>query len=216
VVAVLVNLSGPPRVESGMTMPFTPEDRTFIRALLDHPEDRMTWLVYADWLDERGWPLRAEFLRLTVQRGEAADDDPRRGEIDQRLAALRAEVDADWAVVFDAPRIGNCWRPPGCPLRWDRLVATDVPDIRRCLECNRPVFYCHTVEEAGQFVSSGERVAVSSRAFPAAEVPFGEPEQLPLGVVEFDDDDDAYYVPEPPVSPPPAPPPAPRPWWKFW
>jgi hypothetical protein len=160
--------------------------------------------------------LRAAFLRLTVERGDVPDDDPRRGEIEERLAALRAEVDADWAMVFDTPRIGNCWRPPGCPLGWDRLVATDAPDIRRCLECHRPVFYCHTVEEAGQFVSSGERVAVSSRAFPATDVPFGAPEQLPLDVVEFDDDDDAYYIPGPPVPPPPAPPSAHRPWWKFW
>ena len=38
-----------------------------LRAICDNPEDDAPRLVYADWLDENGDPLQAEFIRLQLQ-----------------------------------------------------------------------------------------------------------------------------------------------------
>ncbi|HJZ56458.1 MAG TPA: TIGR02996 domain-containing protein [Gemmataceae bacterium] len=195
-----------------MSTPFTAEDRAFIRCILDHPEDRMTWLAYADWLDERDQPVRAAFLRVSVEMATLPADDPGRSAISSRLLTLRAEVDPNWAMVFDTPRIGNCgdrWRS-ACPLSWDRLTATDIPDIRLCLACRQPVFYCQTLDEAREFVSSGECVAVSTRVFPETETPFVEPE------VVIDEMDSGEWEPVQPAPLLPEPEPPRRPWWKFW
>jgi uncharacterized protein (TIGR02996 family) len=35
------------------------QDETFIQAILEHPEEEANWLVYADWLEERGDPRAA-------------------------------------------------------------------------------------------------------------------------------------------------------------
>jgi uncharacterized protein (TIGR02996 family) len=32
------------------------DDDTFIDAILEQPQDEANWLVYADWLEERGDP----------------------------------------------------------------------------------------------------------------------------------------------------------------
>src|SRR5262245_25055524 len=126
-----------------MSAPLTTDDRGFIRAILDYPEELTNWLVYADWLDERGDP-RAEFLRLMVERQQSDAADPDR---DTRLTKLRAELDPQWMLVFDTPRVSNCrfsdWRFV-CPKSWDQLSPTDEPDIRICHECKSPVFFCHS------------------------------------------------------------------------
>jgi uncharacterized protein (TIGR02996 family) len=197
-----------------MTSPaFTPEDRAFLRAILDHPADRMPWMAYADWLDDRGDP-RSEFLRLSVERADLPEGDPHRYGIDIQLAALRAELDANWMMMFDTPLIGNCRQPPWefrCPRNWDQLATTDTPDIRFCCSCRRPVFFAHTVEEAQQFASSGECVAISTRAWPETSTPFDLVETIEMGLLMPEDDE--WEVPEPP---PPPPEPTRRPWWKVW
>src|SRR5438045_2915665 len=38
------------------------EERPFLQAILEHPDDEGTRLVFADWLEERGDPL-GEYLR---------------------------------------------------------------------------------------------------------------------------------------------------------
>jgi uncharacterized protein (TIGR02996 family) len=46
------------------------EDVGFLNALTAQPADDATWLVYADWLEERGDP-RADFLRSAVALSRA-------------------------------------------------------------------------------------------------------------------------------------------------
>jgi uncharacterized protein (TIGR02996 family) len=46
----------------------TDED-AFIRAIQADPDDTTTRLVYADWLEERGQPARAETLRRWAEKG---------------------------------------------------------------------------------------------------------------------------------------------------
>ena len=75
-----------------MSTPLADDDKAFIRAILDYPEELTTWLVYADWRDERDDP-RAEFLRLTVERRQLPGGDPAAEDIDDRLATLRDTLD---------------------------------------------------------------------------------------------------------------------------
>jgi uncharacterized protein (TIGR02996 family) len=194
--------------------------------ILDHPEELLHWLVYADWLDERGDP-RSEFLRLSVERRELPPGDAVAGAIDARLAVLRDTLDPNWMLVFDTARLANCresgW-PGVCRHRtWDRLAPTDEPDIRICHQCKSPVFYCHTAEEARAFASCGQCVALSSRAAPAqstdelvALVPprpadYAVPEEEV--VIELDELTE-YGAVVPRVGN--RPPPRRRPWWRFW
>ena len=192
-----------------MSAPLTDDDKAFIRAILDHPEALITWLVYADWLDDRDDP-RAEFLRLSVERRLSADA-PGAEALDARLAVLRDELDPNWMLVFDTVRLSNC-RGAGwvfqCPLSWDQLSPTDQPDIRVCHACKSPVFFCHTADEARQYASCGQCVAISTRAGPV-QLPGETGEFIALGMPRFDPDED-YEMP------PDDPPPARRPWWKFW
>ena len=39
------------------------EEMAFIQAIKQTPEDRTTWLVYADWLDDHGRPEEAAVIR---------------------------------------------------------------------------------------------------------------------------------------------------------
>jgi uncharacterized protein (TIGR02996 family) len=49
-------------------------DDAFLQAILESPDDNMSRLVYADYLDEHGDPERADFIRVLsllarLQRG---------------------------------------------------------------------------------------------------------------------------------------------------
>jgi uncharacterized protein (TIGR02996 family) len=156
-----------------MSTPFTDEDKAFIRAILDHPDELTTWLVYADWLEDRGDP-RAEFLRLTAERRQLPPTAPRVTGIEAHLGVLRETLDSRWLLVFEAARLVNCRRASiegTCPWNtWDRLSSTDDPDIRICHQCSKPVFACATAGEARDFVSCGQIVALSPR-IPPEELP---------------------------------------------
>src|SRR5436309_12097359 len=39
-------------------------EEAFLRDIIEHPDDDVPRLVYAEWLDEHGDPARAEFIRL--------------------------------------------------------------------------------------------------------------------------------------------------------
>jgi uncharacterized protein (TIGR02996 family) len=67
------------------------EEAGFIAALLAEPEDRVTLLVYADWLDERG-DLRGEYLRLLAS--EKSNE--------ARLIELRAAFDSTWVQLISS------------------------------------------------------------------------------------------------------------------
>jgi uncharacterized protein (TIGR02996 family) len=207
-----------------MPAPLTSDDKAFIRAILDDPYELTTWLIYADWMDEQDDP-RAEFLRLSVERKQLEEGDPGIGALEQRLAALRGALDPNWVLVFDTARLANCrgngWRFV-CPLTWNQLTPTDLHDIRICHTCRSPVFFCHTIEEAQLFTTSGQCVAVSSR-IPLEQIPEQEVEHVTVGLL-LDPDDFADFEREEsegngahqalPDSPPIRS--ERRHWWKFW
>ena len=49
-----------------------------------------------------------------------------------------------------------------CPLRWSMLSPTSSPDQRKCSECNRLVYRCHTKSEVEWHARQGRCVAFVS------------------------------------------------------
>lgn len=47
-----------------------------LQAIAEEPHEDLHRLVLADWLDEQGHPLRAEFIRLSLQLARMHEDDP--------------------------------------------------------------------------------------------------------------------------------------------
>ena len=71
------------------------EEHSFLKAILERPDDDATKLVYADWLEEQGDP-RAEYLRLMVkvrrERAVTPEQRRRHTELSAELAALHAQA----------------------------------------------------------------------------------------------------------------------------
>jgi uncharacterized protein (TIGR02996 family) len=75
------------------------DDQAFLRAVCDAPDDDGPRLVYADFLDESGDPVRvarAEFIRLQCTLARRRDNDPRTADGRQRAAALLAAYRRAW------------------------------------------------------------------------------------------------------------------------
>jgi uncharacterized protein (TIGR02996 family) len=75
------------------------DDRAFINSLLATPDDAAPWLVYADWLDERG-DARGEYIRLVQSLATKPDDLTRR-----RLNAVRPALPREWLAVVEQPKL---------------------------------------------------------------------------------------------------------------
>lgn len=64
------------------------QDREFIRAILEEPEDDAPRLIYADWLEEQGRPERAELIRLQLDRSGGAAEVPERRARERELVQI--------------------------------------------------------------------------------------------------------------------------------
>jgi uncharacterized protein (TIGR02996 family) len=147
----------PPRAGDEDLEPLTPrvmdpvaplEDR-FLDALRASPGDDETRSVYADWLEERGQRLKAEFLRIQCRLGRLPDGSPHVLELDERLRAISPASDAWWRAVTSRPSIEQCGArlARSCPKRWAALLPTADPAVRHCRTCDRSVRYCATLTE---------------------------------------------------------------------
>jgi uncharacterized protein (TIGR02996 family) len=74
------------------------EYAAFLRAIRAAPDDDLPRLAFADWLDERDQPARAEFVRLQVELDPIRDrlENPRVVELRRREAELLAEHRGEW------------------------------------------------------------------------------------------------------------------------
>jgi uncharacterized protein (TIGR02996 family) len=59
----------------------------FIEAIRQQSDDRSRWLIFADWLEERG-DAHGELIRLQVHLSELPADDPGRGPLEARESEL--------------------------------------------------------------------------------------------------------------------------------
>ena len=82
-------------------MPLT-HDEAFLEDICGHPEDEATRLIYADWLDDRDDPARAEFIRVQVELRKTAPDDDRHDDLVRREEALLQEHEGGWRAELPA------------------------------------------------------------------------------------------------------------------
>jgi uncharacterized protein (TIGR02996 family) len=75
---------------------------SFLRAIIDAPDDDGVRLVYADWLDEHGHPARAEFIRLQCELATVPEGDPRRRKMKAREEALLKAHEEAWTAPLRA------------------------------------------------------------------------------------------------------------------
>src|SRR5262249_28518669 len=75
------------------------DERAFLTAILERPDDEATKLVYADWLQEQGDP-RGEYLqslrRVRRERAVSPQQRRRRRALSRQLAALRTQIQQAW------------------------------------------------------------------------------------------------------------------------
>jgi uncharacterized protein (TIGR02996 family) len=82
------------------------EEAAFIAALQAGWEQEITWLAYADWLEEHGDSLRAEYLRVhAALRPDLERYDPKDRPLWTKWRALRdSPIDPWWLLSID-PRL---------------------------------------------------------------------------------------------------------------
>jgi uncharacterized protein (TIGR02996 family) len=110
-----------------------------LAALRDAPGDEATRALYADWLEQHGFGVRARFVR-----GEEVE-------------AIGEVSDEGWRAITSRAKL--CCEREACLGSWERLAATSESRVRACSVCERCPVYCVHVGEA--------RVA-GRRAHPAA------------------------------------------------
>lgn len=83
------------------------KEEGFLAALASDPDDDMTRLVYADWLEENGDP-RSEYLRLLVSIDQLGD--PGQAEVQRwiaRLLEVQEPLDPAWIGLVNRKRIST-------------------------------------------------------------------------------------------------------------
>jgi uncharacterized protein (TIGR02996 family) len=117
-------------------------------------------LRYADWLERRGEPARAEMLRLDHALHEMRADDPRFLPTLQQIRAVAARVSVDWRSRVSRAAIEGCSAyGVTCPAYW-RALPADADDVRACPACHDKVYYCVTIQLARDRVNKSQPVAL--------------------------------------------------------
>jgi uncharacterized protein (TIGR02996 family) len=157
------------------------EERAFLAAILEKPDDDTLKLLYADWLEEQGDP-RAEYLRLmmSVRRERVVSPEQRRQQVPARLQELAATLDPNWLAVVSDPEVERCGRNTGRAWRprfdfvsdktWADMRPTTDNSVRHCEACRKNVYFCETIADAREHSLEGHCIAVD------------------LGIVRRDDD----------------------------
>jgi uncharacterized protein (TIGR02996 family) len=107
-------------------------ETAFLRAIREAPDDDAPRLVYADWLTDHGdesGRARADLIRVQCELARLDADDPRRGGLAAREAAL-LDAHADWPDLDFAAWLGHrkrgCRNPEGhdfCKIVRDGVLA---------------------------------------------------------------------------------------------
>ncbi len=125
--------------------------------------DEVSREVYADWLEEHGDHVRAEFLRVQDQITGMSPEDPMRELGADRLRVLAASIEIGWRYKVARPAIELCASfELECPKQWGALATTERSNVRYCGTCEKQVFYCATVAQARQHATRGNCVAIDA------------------------------------------------------
>ncbi len=141
-----------------------PIEKALLAAILTK-QDAASRLVYADWLEERGDSVRAEFLRLQESLAAMSPDRIMEGTVSawtERLRALAASIDMGWRYQVARPAVEGCETRFSfkCPREWGGMDETDRSDVRHCSACNQHVYYAATLAIARRHVEAGACVVV--------------------------------------------------------
>jgi len=136
-----------------------------LRAAIATKQDAASRQVYADWLEERGDAVRAEFLRLQESLAALSSDQMMQAAVAtqaERLRVLAASIDMGWRYEVARPAVEGCATRFNfkCPREWSAMDETDRKDVRHCSACNKHVYYAATVEIARRRVEEGACVVV--------------------------------------------------------
>ncbi len=145
-------------IEDRPTSHTSPAEYGLLAAIAeDHEPSR---LRYADWLERRGEPARAELLRTDHALRAMSADDPRFIPMLQRLRALAPRVSVDWRSRVSRAAIEGCAAyGVTCPTYW-RALPAEADDVRTCQTCGDKVYYCVTIQLAQDRVQKGQCVAL--------------------------------------------------------
>jgi uncharacterized protein (TIGR02996 family) len=141
------------------------EEDAFLDAIRSKPDDDVTRLVYADWLDEQGGSrnlAKSAFLRLECEFGKLSDDAENHQETEKQLHEMAKTLAAEWLGVVSKMVIEKCELKFAfeCPKQWDQLKPTDKDGVRYCEMCQKNVYFCKTVRDARNHAWEGHCVAV--------------------------------------------------------
>lgn len=118
----------------------TPTERALIEAIRNDPDDTASVAVYADWLEENGFPSRAKFIRNPSSEHALPED-------------------VEWRAIVSHAPIASCTEPV-CSKRWSAMHETlDDPLLRFCERCTKHVQYCTSVAEVIEATGRGSEVA---------------------------------------------------------
>ena len=85
-------------------MPDLPADqRALLAAVIAAPDDDTPRLVYADWLEDAGDDIQANYIRESVRLATLPLDDPMRPGLQERLTAVIREHSDGWAEELRLP-----------------------------------------------------------------------------------------------------------------
>jgi uncharacterized protein (TIGR02996 family) len=72
------------------------QDRIFLEAIRDDPNDDLHRLAWADWFDDHGQSARADFIRAQVHAARLPEGDPERDRLDDEADDLLGKHEANW------------------------------------------------------------------------------------------------------------------------
>ncbi|MCB9679490.1 MAG: hypothetical protein H6737_30575 [Alphaproteobacteria bacterium] len=178
------------------------------------PADDGLRAVFLDWLLEHGFTELAEWARLSERDGPDGAERARLRDVATRIPArLRARL-ARVPVEDCRPAVPLSFE---CPKRWEGMQPTDVPTVRHCQACEKPVYWVDTVDEAVQHARLGHCVAVApglERPAPAPAPPWPRDIAYPPGTVAARPPIDWDRSPQRPPQPVPEPEPPKPSWWR--
>jgi uncharacterized protein (TIGR02996 family) len=78
------------------------DETALLRAIAAHPDEDTPRLAFADYIEERGNPDRAAFIRGSIELARLKDDSPRRREVAFRCRQLLDAHEKEW---LDPPEV---------------------------------------------------------------------------------------------------------------
>jgi uncharacterized protein (TIGR02996 family) len=103
------------------------QERALLEEIVEHPDDDMPRLIYADWLEDRGSP-RAEFIRLQCEL-EQVSDDALQKQLRLQERKLLALYEKEWTEGVNREQVPY--------LRFRRgfveSIQTTVPYLRKAI-----------------------------------------------------------------------------------